>query len=211
MPWPMVHFAIASNLFEGEPSPDFLLGSISPDAIHVRGDISREEKGTTHLVSNGKMPNEEMILHNCKVYFSMWPEMEWKDFVLGYFSHIYADLRWTDTLYAEFERAYEGNQEHIRNTYTVEVSQLEFLLMKSMENTEEILTRLKIAKGFSIEPFVTRQEVEQYRDQKISWLRDEQNEPCITSIYFPIEKVQRFIDQTSFELKELYIDWRDRV
>lgn len=211
MPWPMVHFAIASNLFKGEPSPDFLLGSISPDAIHVRGDISREEKGSTHLVSNGKLPNEEVILHNCKDYFSMRTEIEWKDFVSGYFSHIYADLRWTDTIYADFERAYKGELEHIRNTYTVEVSQLEFLLMKSMENTEGMLTNLEIAKGFSIEPFVTGQEVEQYREQKISWLRDGQNEPCITPIYFPIEKVQHFIDQTSMELKELCINWGDCV
>ena len=35
--------------------------------------------------------------------------LEWKDFVVGYFTHIYMDVRWTDTIYTEFERTYVGD------------------------------------------------------------------------------------------------------
>ena len=39
MPLPMVHLSVAVSLCEKDgrfPSPDFLLGSIAPDAIHMR-------------------------------------------------------------------------------------------------------------------------------------------------------------------------------
>ncbi|SEO47758.1 hypothetical protein SAMN04487895_10822 [Paenibacillus sophorae] len=87
MPWPMVNFAISTNLSFGDPSPNFLLGSIAPDAIHMRGYISREEKGVTHLVRNDRLPAKELIMEKCKEYLTKRTEIEWKDLVLGYFSH----------------------------------------------------------------------------------------------------------------------------
>ncbi len=48
----MVYFAISKPLSSGDLSPDLLLVSITLDAIHMVGQISREEKGVTHLVHN---------------------------------------------------------------------------------------------------------------------------------------------------------------
>ena len=42
MPWPMVHFAVASEI-NSNPSPEFLLGSLAPDSIHVRSDVRSEK------------------------------------------------------------------------------------------------------------------------------------------------------------------------
>ncbi|MFX3637474.1 MAG: hypothetical protein ACE3L7_02365 [Candidatus Pristimantibacillus sp.] len=50
MPWPMVHFEIARRLY-GDPSPEFLLGSLAPDSIHVRTN-DRVEKNKSHLMKN---------------------------------------------------------------------------------------------------------------------------------------------------------------
>ncbi|MGF7050649.1 hypothetical protein J2T13_005199 [Paenibacillus sp. DS2015] len=54
MPWPMVHFAISNILYEDNPTRSLLLGSIAPDAIHVRSQITREEKGVTHSLQSHK-------------------------------------------------------------------------------------------------------------------------------------------------------------
>ncbi|WP_224754017.1 hypothetical protein [Paenibacillus terricola] len=114
MPWQMVHFAITDQIHNGSPSPELFIGSISPDAIHARGSISREEKGLTHLVYKGIMPTKEMIWDKHDSYVSMKTTKEWRNFVLGYFSHIYTDLRWTETLYTDFEQAYSGDPNAMR-------------------------------------------------------------------------------------------------
>ncbi len=108
MPWSMVHTAIAIRFSGYNPSSHLLLGSISPDAIHMRGSVTREEKGVTHFVREGKLPTIEVMENKCLKYLRLNEDREWKDFILGYFAHIYADLRWTDTVYAEFERNYTG-------------------------------------------------------------------------------------------------------
>jgi hypothetical protein len=53
MPLPMVHLAVAVRVHEVEsrvPSSAFLLGSIAPDAIHMRPGTGRDDKRRVHLV-----------------------------------------------------------------------------------------------------------------------------------------------------------------
>ncbi|OME86545.1 MULTISPECIES: hypothetical protein [Paenibacillus] len=76
MPWPMVHFMISQQLYLGNPTPNLLLGSIAPDAVHVRGNITREEKGSTHLVQEGILPKKELIFEKFKEYLLMRSEPE---------------------------------------------------------------------------------------------------------------------------------------
>lgn len=204
MPWPMVHFAVSEELTSGKASPSLLLGSIAPDAIHARGDITKEEKGTTHLVHNGKLPAAELILEKCKEYLGKSSVPEWKDFVLGYFSHIYTDLRWTETVYFDFEKKYKAEQNEIRNMYNREVSQVEFILLRSMRSSEEMISKIINADGFTIHPYVTELEVNQYRDIKVEWLQDQRNEPQITPVYFQMDEIEHFIKVTASEWKQLF-------
>ncbi|WP_422657509.1 hypothetical protein ACK8P5_17315 [Paenibacillus sp. EC2-1] len=103
MPWPMVHFAVAVHTQMVQRSPSFLLGSIAPDAIHVREHVTREAKGSTHFVFNNTLPSVEVLKTKYVEYLRMHREPEWELFVLGYFAHIYTDLRWIQTIYADFE------------------------------------------------------------------------------------------------------------
>ncbi|GGN91466.1 hypothetical protein [Saccharibacillus kuerlensis] len=200
MPWPMVHFAISQQLYSGSPTPNLLLGSIAPDAVHIRGDVTREEKGLTHLVHEGRLAQKKQIFEKLEEYLQMQSEPEWIDFIVGYFTHIYTDLRWTETLYTDFEKVYKGD--HIREAYKNEVSQIEFELQKSMNNILDMKKQLVLAKGYSIYPFVTEDEVKQYRDLKLIWLNEPNNEPKIQNIYFTTDKVKQFILETTKEVKE---------
>lgn len=199
MPWPMVHLAISQRLYSGSPTPELLLGSLAPDAVHVRGNVTREEKGMTHLVHAGKLPNPQRIFEKFNEYVEMRQERGWNDFIIGYFTHIYTDLRWTETLYTEFEQRYAGDR--IREVYNTETSQLEFELQKSVKETAEIKRQLACANGYTIPPFVTADEVKRYRDLKLNWLNDPGNEPCIPNVYFTGDQVERFITETTAELK----------
>jgi hypothetical protein len=200
----MVHFAIASNISFEDPSPNLLLGSIAPDAIHMRGNVSREEKGFTHLVHDNRLPGKEIIMDKCLEYLNKNEEIDWKDYILGYFSHIYTDLRWTETVYHNFEMNYQGDKAEIRKTYNNEVSQIEFNLLRTEEFVKNLFLRLQQAKSFTLEPFVTRIEVNQYRDSKIKWLQENENEPKIEPMYFYTDNIKLFIRQTSNELKNIF-------
>jgi hypothetical protein len=207
MPWPMVHFAIATKVSLSSPSPNFLLGSIAPDAIHMRVNMTREDKGHTHLVSEDTFPSIEIIKTNCLYYLDKNCETIWKEYILGYFAHIYADLRWTETVYAEFGNNYRGDKKDIRKIYNNEVSQIEFNLLKSEDWAHSIISELQQSKAFTIEPFVTKTEVSQYRALKLDWLRDDGNEPKIKPIYFTGDIVSNFILKTSNEVSALFNEW----
>ncbi|BCG59448.1 hypothetical protein [Paenibacillus sp. URB8-2] len=106
-------------------------------------------------------------------------------------------------MYEDFENNYKGEKNDIRKIYNHEVSQVEFNLLRSMDSTEKLFALLLKAKGFTIDPFVMQLEVNQYRDRKVEWLQDLKNEPRIKPIYFKTDKINRFINETSKELKEL--------
>jgi hypothetical protein len=207
MPWPMVHFAIATKVSLSSPSPNFLLGSIAPDAIHMRDNMTREDKGLTHLVSEDRLPSIEIIKTNCLYYLDKNSETTWKEYISGYFAHIYTDLRWTESVYAEFENNYQGDKKDIRKIYNNEVSQVEFNLLKSEDWAPSTLNELQQSKAFTIEPFVTNTEVSQYRALKLDWLRDDGNEPKIRPVYFTEDIVSNFILKTSNEVNVLFSEW----
>lgn len=205
MPWPMVHFGVAQKLGGPEPSSHLLIGSIAPDAIHVRGKITREQKGITHLVRDGRLPDANLIKENYLHYLNLEPEKAWKEYIYGYFAHIYTDLRWIQTLYADFKKENIDDKENIGYTYNQEVSQLEFELKRSQPWTDSILNKLKDSEGHAIPLFVEKSEVEQYRTIKLEWLLDERNEPKIELIYFTLDKVEMFIQDIAGELNTLFI------
>jgi hypothetical protein len=216
MPWPMVHFAIATNVSLLNASPNFLLGSIAPDAIHMRDNATRKDKGITHLIIEDRFPSIEIIKTNCLYYLEKSNVTTWKEYILGYFAHIYADLRWTETVYTDFESNYRSDKNDIRKIYNNEVSQVEFNLLRSEDWARCIISELQQSKAFTIEPFVTETEVSQYRDLKLDWLRDDRNEPKIKPIYFTGDIVSNFILKTSNELNALFNEiqtntWRDSI
>ncbi|AEI39726.1 zinc dependent phospholipase C family protein [Paenibacillus mucilaginosus] len=206
MPYPMVHFAIASELCLCMPTPSFLIGSIAPDAIHVRENVTRKDKGITHFVYEDKFPSIEVLKGKCLYYLSLLDDVDWKNYILGYFAHIYADIRWTETVFMNFEQEYQGEKDDIRKTYNKESNQVEFDLMRE-EWTDDVLKKLHIAAAYTIEPLLTQIEVNQYRDIKLQWLRDRGNEPQIIPVYLREDVIENFVSKTTSELNDLYREW----
>lgn len=209
----MVHFAIAERLHHHEPSPEFLLGSIAPDAIHMRENSNRQDKNKTHLgAEDGAMPDLITFRNFCIVNLNKSKDNGWNQFILGYVSHLYADLRWTETVWedytAQVKLAIDIN-EPIKNRYNIEVAQIDRDLYKKEKWTENILCLLAESREYSIEPLLTCQEIGQYRERTMKWLRDEMNDPQITPQYITEDIVRAFINQTADEITVLIKEWED--
>lgn len=102
MPWPMVHFSIAEQLWNQSPSSEFLIGSIAPDAIHMREGTTRQDKGHTHLCDDdGTMPNLSDF-DNFYRKHRRSDDHSFNQFMLGYVSHIFTDLRWTEKVWKDY-------------------------------------------------------------------------------------------------------------
>ncbi|WIV20337.1 hypothetical protein QPK24_06490 [Paenibacillus polygoni] len=207
MPWPMIHFAVANEIYEGQVSSAFLLGSIAPDAIHAREGATRREKMQSHFVRDDRLADPVLLTSKYLKYIDLSEDPAWKAYIAGYFIHIFTDERWTATLYADFERKVQKDAVKIRKIYNEEVSQLEYHLLRSSYRIDNILTQFETAKGFEVAPFVSAEEVETYRDMKLEWLRNPKNEPGIELIYFTEERVHDFIKKTADEAKELLKAW----
>jgi hypothetical protein len=207
----MVHFSIAKKIFEPNPSPEFLLGSIAPDAIHMRENTTRQDKNRTHLCEDdGTMPNLQIFYDFCKQHLKQ-NEHDYNQFIFGYVSHLYADLRWTETVWKDYvekvRHVIDGHNESIKSRYNKEVCQIDYNLYRSEEWSNKILTSLLNSREYSIPKLLTSKEITQYREHTIQGLRDEGNEPCIVPIYITDDIVRLFINTTVDELKVLIKVW----
>jgi hypothetical protein len=184
----MVHFAVAHRISNGAPTAELLIGSIAPDAIHARPGTTRQDKKATHLFHDGILPSREKIVQQCADALKSCESSEQRSFVMGYFAHIFTDLRWVETLYTDFKRVEgqicDGDKAHLHRVYAGETSQLEFELMRAEAWTPDVLRKLDQAAAFALEPYVTAEEVHLYRKAKLNWLLDAANEPRLPLRYF---------------------------
>jgi len=159
------------------------------------------------FVYEDKFPSMEVLKEKCLYYLSLNDDIDWKDYTLGYFAHIYADIRWTETVYMDFEQEYQGDKDHIRKTYDKESNQVEFDLISREEWVDDVLSKLQVATAYSIEPLLTQLEIGQYRDIKLHWLRNRENEPQIIPNYLREDVIENFVSRTTSELNDLFIEW----
>ena len=89
MALPMVHLLAARRWAQGHPeyldSPEFYLGAISPDAIHIRDHDDKSHKNAVHL-NNWISPHPEEVL-------AYWREHN-SSFDIGYGVHVLTDGQW---------------------------------------------------------------------------------------------------------------------
>ena len=122
MPLPMVHLDIARRIvgfgYKVNNIPQFYLGIISPDAIHMRKDSDRSNKDDTHLLPEGKKWNnveEKDYFIFMKKFFSTNLGKMNDDFLRGYGIHIITDMMWTKKVYYNFIEKYKQDPSPIQD------------------------------------------------------------------------------------------------
>ncbi|OAB38645.1 hypothetical protein PMSD_06425 [Paenibacillus macquariensis subsp. defensor] len=201
MPWPMVHFSVASELLSN-PTSEFLLGSLAPDSIHVRTN-ERIEKAKTHLMhEEGKFATDEDL----KVFFEYnkhlaFSNSRFMQYLCGYIAHIYTDRVWTLDIYPEYELYPNG-----KSIYTHDVTTFEYLILRNKPENRDLLSRLEAGKAFELGGLL-EQEVYDYRKEKIEFIKNLENEYLIDPSILSMNKLEGFIETTALGLRRLFMEW----
>lgn len=209
MPLPMVHLAIAVRLHEGRgPAPDFLLGSIAPDAIHMREGASREDKRLTHLPAGSGEAEDAPA----RALFAQYEhtDRDTADFAAGYVAHVLTDRVWRDTFYATFRSrvAPDLDPAEWRRLYYRETDQLDFNLYRRMPWRPEVWTRLALAQPRDFADLLTGAEIGRWRDRTLHWFEDPAKDPRIEPSYCTDQELQGFISHAADVVANRFAAWR---
>lgn len=205
MPLPMVHLVVATKLCKlhsRDASPDFLLGSIAPDAIHMRPGTDQRDKQRVHLKD---MPGENLeqvrslfIKHYCE-------SSEISEFAEGYTTHILTDRLWEEKVITWFRQKVEAMREQDqRQLYYDETDQVDFDLYKMVSWREEVWRKLGEAVARDFDNLLTGEEIKGWQEQTLNWFEKLKEEPRIVPVYIMGELIASFIQQ-AVEMSNKYL------
>ena len=159
MPLPMVHLLTARRWATGKPElwdcPEFYLGTIAPDAIHMRAGVNRDDKRVTHLdVWTGGPTRALNYLSDRSSAFDV-----------GYALHIMTDFYWVRHVRHTFPQLVGPDGRLIGEIYYPDCDQAdEGLYSKSPERTG-IWRLLKLAAPPEDHPLLSGREIDGWRQR----------------------------------------------
>ncbi len=205
MPLPMVHLGTA-RVYAKDFSvlsycPEYYLGCISPDAIHVRENIDKKDKRITHLHAEG--PEWENNVIN---FLKQNRNKKNYSFLLGYGIHILTDIIWWETVYIKFKQKYEKDMnpiQDLKTAYYNDADQLDFELYKNSEWCETIWTLLKKSESFSVEGLLEKREISAWKNHTLTYFDIEESKHKKPIKYFTIEELEEFMKDASNKIKAI--------
>ncbi len=211
MPLPMVHCAIAVQLFsfqERQIDAEFILGSIAPDAIHMRPNTSRDEKHRTHLNEPADTP-EHLQLQMLLQQYKGTPE-PLESFAKGYAAHILTDRLWLQTVYPSFDKKLVSHPDtdFKRTLYYQETDQVDFNLYRVSPWQPRVWELLEAAVAPDFKPLLNALEIDQWRKRTLNWFDTLKQEPNITPTYITDEVVAQFILGAADEITDRFTQWQ---
>jgi hypothetical protein len=208
MPLPMVHLSVAVYLSEkdgGFPSPDFLLGSIAPDAIHMRPNTGKRDKEHVHLVDLD-VPNQELVGVFQNKYVLEGSQL--MGFPKGYLTHILTDRIWWQSVFNPFRNELHPilSDQELRSLYYRETDQIDLDLFRQVPWRPEVWSRLDAATAVDFAPFLTAEEIIQWRDRTLVWYEDPGHDPKVEPVHITRANTQAFISQAVQEIAGIFAD-----
>ncbi|OWA33487.1 hypothetical protein B9G55_22780 [Saccharibacillus sp. O16] len=202
MPLPMVHLGVAHRYFGGKVVPDsFVMGSLAPDAIHMREGAGREDKLRTHF--GGKSATLEHVKQQYAGFIAQGAGQELL-YIKGYFAHVLTDYLWGLHVYADFKEQVmrEGTAEsEVKNRYYQDTDGVDFWLYETAPWKESLWESLRRAPAYALNPLVTEQEVDSWRWRTVRWFADSTNKPSIPPKFITPQIVEAFIRQAGDEIR----------
>ena len=196
MPLPMVHLAVAIRMHElGNCIPDraFLLGSIAPDAVHMRPGAEPSDKITVHLAEPAELRYERARELLVKSQSDHCGTMR---FSSGYIAHLLTDYLWRDNVLEPFHKklSRKFSFDERRRLYYQETDQIDFDLYYRMPWRMEVWHKLSVSQPEDFCLLLTAEEIGKWRDRVLTWFEVIKPEPKIKPIYITYSETQRFID-----------------
>lgn len=211
MPLPLVHLSIAEGLHARlgtEPTGEFLLGSISPDAIHVRPGTTRAHKSHTHL-RDVDAPWPEPVRAWLRAHARETGTL--REILRGYAAHLLADRLWARTTLLEFrERASESLDEAaLRTLYYRELDQIDIDLYRAAPWQEAFWRRLADAAALDVPGLLSAAEIDAWRQRTLGWFEDPAHDPGIVPRHITHERVHAFVVEATEAVSAAAGSWEE--
>ena len=154
----MVHLLVADRWAQGHPEflscPEFFLGAVSPDAIHIRDKDDKSHKDEIHL-HNWQSPHPDDVIRY------------WRDhsapFDIGYGVHVLTDGQWVPRYKTRLKGMLRPNGLPNTDIYYNDTFVTDFSLYHANPRLEEILTLLETANAPADHPLLTFHEFSEWR------------------------------------------------
>ena len=207
MPLPMVHLSVAVALSEKEgifPSADFLLGSLAPDAIHMRPNSVKLDKEHVHLIDLGASPSQLLQIFRTEYGLDQSRPV---GFAGGYLTHLLTDRLWWQTVItpfrAKFPPAFPDSD--FRRLYYRYTDRIDLDLYRQMPWRPLAWSSLQAATAVDFVPFLTAVEILQWRDRTLCWYDDPAHASTVEPVYISRLDTQAFIVRAAEEINALFI------
>lgn len=216
MPLPMVHFWVAVRMAQARgtfPSREFLLGSIAPDAVHVRPDYERAYKRRSHL---NDPPDSEDHARVRDFVVEHVRDTGANDaaarYAIGYAAHVLTDRLWLQRVYNPFrERNQHLTREELRSLYYQETDQIDFNLYHGSRWREPVWKVLEAVEAPDEVQLVTPSEVDQWRCRTLRRFTELKDEPGIVPREITDEMVAEFVAEACSVVAEQFAKWKVAV
>lgn len=198
MALPIVHLLAAREWAKDKPelyeSPEFYLGAVAPDAIHVRYHDDKSRKNEFHL-GNWISPHPDEV-------HAYWQE-RFTPFDIGYGIHVLTDGCWVPRYKATFPGLTKPDGKIDVKQYYTDTWQADFALLKAHPELEGVFALIRRAVPPEDHPFLTRAEFEEWKGIVLEGYQ----KPCpasgevrfITTAYVEdfIRYVQDYLNETT--------------
>jgi hypothetical protein len=211
MPLPMVHFAVAVQLGERSsqfPSAEFLLGSIAPDAIHMRPESQHRDKLITHLLDPADTPDHTQVRDLLAHYTAM--PAPYPAFAAGYAAHVLTDRLWSSTITEPFYAQLPPDTDDVtwRKLYYQETDQIDCNLYHHMPWQPEVWSCLAQADSLDFLPLLSSSEIDLWRKRTLRWFEDPSHEPHVTPNYLTDSLVENFASRAARYVETHFYAWQ---
>jgi hypothetical protein len=166
----MVHLAIAIELCDAlswEASPAFLLGSLAPDAIHMRPESAREDKSRVHLHQAIEAEGPAAVR---RLFESLAAaDASLRDLALGYAVHLLTDALWVERVFYAFRADLALPRDQERELYYRETDEVDRLLYEGSPWRPQIWRTLAAARPADLPGLLSADEIGRWRDRTLAW------------------------------------------
>lgn len=199
----MMHLLITDKIYTEKSSSihsygDFLLGSIAPDAVHVKENYTREIKDISHY----KFDSKSHISY-FDTFFDEYYTSENKDFVVGYLVHLLSDMIWYHSVRVPFKEEFQKaplQNISMNEAYYADCEQIEQLMFFE-KNTSRIIETINKGNAYSLEGLIDAEDVRAWKEKFIYDYNNRKN-ISIQTKYISEQHIRDYIADCAKECTE---------
>ena len=196
MPDQMMHLAIAHKLIKKLDINDegaFYLGSIAPDAVHVRTDSTRAEKSAYHFHADTKID----WTSNAQEFIHRYVPNSDNAFYMGYASHILVDIVWAYGPFKEFNIRHASDTSPLLpadKAYYYDLRRIDYDVFKGFHDIKSVFNMLMNANPFPVAGGSTIIETQSWKKKVIDRYEEKTSGFDSPPRYMNLDEIFAFFD-----------------